>query len=71
MEILNENYVVIILEFKEERKVNINSLLVSLKGDKNIYNLLKENGQKVKYTDIIRQINSEFVKDILKEEKSD
>lgn len=63
---MNENYIVIILEFKDERKLNNESLLVSLKGDENLYNLYIENGKKVKFQNILKKIDLEFNKEILK-----
>ena len=68
MEIINENYIIIILEYKK-KKPNLDSFYLSLMGDKEYHKILKENadlGKKKKFTffDIPKNINEEFFADM-------
>ena len=68
MEIINENYILIILEYNKKRsKPPLDSFYVSLMGDKEYYKILEENAdlrkKKMKFTlfDIPKKINQEFL----------
>ena len=68
MEIINENYILIILEYNNKKsKPPLDSFYVSLMGDKEYYKILEENAdlrnKEVKFTlfDIPKKINQEFL----------
>ena len=62
MEILNENYFILILNFNDERKFNNDSFLISLKGDEKLYKLYKDNNKNVIFNNIPKNIEDDYFK---------
>ncbi len=67
MEIINENYMVIVLQYKETKKYNLESYYTSLMGDSEFFNISKENAKikkkklNIKFDNIPKIINESFV----------
>ncbi|GAH57949.1 unnamed protein product, partial [marine sediment metagenome] len=67
MEIINENYMIIILQYKETKKYNLESYYISLMGDSEFFNIIKENAivkkkkVNVKFDNIPKIINDSFI----------
>ena len=67
MKIINEEYILISLEFKETKKFNFDSYYISLMGDVEYYKIKKTNadikGKKIKLRSdkIPQEINKEFI----------
>ena len=68
MEIINESYMVIILQYKEKKKCNLYSYYTSLMGDSDFFNIYKENATvkkekklNIKFDNIPKIINESFI----------
>ena len=62
MEIINENYMVIVLQYKDTKKYNFDSYYTSLMGDSEFYNIQKEKKLNIKFDNIPKLINERFLK---------
>ncbi|KKM17564.1 hypothetical protein LCGC14_1674510 [marine sediment metagenome] len=61
MEIINENYMVIVLQYKDTKKYNFDSYYTSLMGDSEFYNIKKEKKLNIKFDNIPKLINERFL----------
>ncbi len=68
MEIINENYMAIVLQYKDSKKYNFDSYYTSLMGDSEFFNIKKENAKlkkkkklNIKFDDIPKLINESFL----------
>lgn len=67
MEIINENYMVIILQYRDTKKYNLYSYYTSLMGDSEFFNIYKENAKikkkklNIKFDNIPKIINESFI----------